>query len=89
MNLLFFLKMISEFSFYFIPANYAARQLGGQGVPLALCLLPALAAGLCQILYQKQSRWERAPLLLCLLGLLFLRMAAIGASISLAAFMAV
>ncbi len=73
MNLLFFLKMISEFSFYFIPANYAARQLGGQGVPLALCLLPALAAGLCQILYQKQSRWERAPLLLCLLGLLFLR----------------
>lgn len=72
MNLLFFLKMISEFSFYFIPANYLARQLGGQGVPLPLCLVPALAVGICQILYRKQSRWERAPLLLCLPALFFL-----------------
>lgn len=31
MNLLFFLKMVSDFSFYFIPANYLARQFGGGG----------------------------------------------------------
>lgn len=66
MNLLFFLKMIGDFSFYFVPANYLARQFGGGGVPLPLCLAPALAAGLCQLLYRKGSRWERAPLLLCL-----------------------
>lgn len=72
MNLLFFFKMISEFSFYFIPANYLARQFGGRGVPLVLCLTPALAVGLCQILNRKQSRWERAPLLLCLPALFFL-----------------
>lgn len=53
MNLLFFFKMISEFSFYFIPANYLARQFGGRGVPLVLCLTPALAVGLCQILNRK------------------------------------
>jgi hypothetical protein len=29
MNLLFFFKMISEFSFYFIPANYLA-SLGAE-----------------------------------------------------------
>lgn len=72
MNLLFFLKMVSDFSFYFIPANYLARQFGGGGVPLWVCLLPALATGLCQGLYRKESRWQRAPLLLCLAGLFFL-----------------
>ena len=75
MNLLFCFKMVSEFSFYFILGNYFATQMKGNGIPLPLCLLPPLAAALCRLLNSRKNKWERLPLLLCLIGLFFLHTA--------------
>ena len=69
MNLLFCFKMVSEFSFYFILGNYFATQMKGNGIPLPLCLLPPLAVALCRLLNSRKNKWERLPLLLCLIGL--------------------
>ncbi|MBU5431530.1 DUF4129 domain-containing protein [Intestinimonas sp. MSJ-38] len=75
MNLLFCFKMVSEFSFYFILGNYFATQMKGNGIPLPLCLLPPLAVALCRLLNSRKNKWERLPLLLCLIGLFFLHTA--------------
>ena len=75
MNLLFYFKMVSEFSFYFILGNYFAIQMKGEGIPLLLCLLPPLAVALCRLLNSRKNKWERLPLLLCLIGLFFLHTA--------------
>lgn len=75
MNLLFTMKMFSEFSFYFILGNYFAQAAGGRSIPLLLCFLPALAVALCRYLNSKENKWERLPLLLLLGALPFLHTA--------------
>lgn len=75
MNLLFLMKMMGEFSFYFILGNYFASVTGGRSIPLLLCFLPALAVALCRYLSEKENKWERLPLVLMLAALPFLHTA--------------
>ena len=66
MTLLFFLKLLGEYAFYFILANYFARQSGGQGLPMALVFLPPAVVCLSSVLHTKKPALEKLPLLLLL-----------------------
>lgn len=66
MTLLFFLKLLGEYAFYFILANYFARQSGGQGLPMALVFLPPAVICLSSVLHTKKPALEKLPLLLLL-----------------------
>ena len=73
MSLLFLMKMLGEFSFYFIFGNYLLTQTGWQPIPLFFCLVPAFGVWLCYLLHQGEKRLWRLPLALVLLPLFWLR----------------
>lgn len=73
MNLLFFLKTLAEFAFYFAFGNYFAVTGGGSPIPFYVAFLPIISLFLCYLWREKPQKMRILPLFLMLFGILFLR----------------